>query len=82
MKKTLFTTYVDIQYETLHTIFLSNLNKYAHRKEKVFISGVFFMHVFDSFTKEMGEAITKNTRFRNDCLKHEIEESYLAHKTL
>ena len=28
--------YVDIQYETLHTIFLLNLNKYAHRKEKVF----------------------------------------------
>ena len=40
------------------------------------------MHVFNSFTKEMGEAITKSTKFRNDCLKHEIEESSLAHKTL
>ena len=40
------------------------------------------MHVFNSFTKEMGEAITKSTKFRNDRLKHEIEESSLAHKTL
>ena len=40
------------------------------------------MHVFNSFTKEMEEAITKKKRFRNDCLKHEIEESSLAHKTL
>ena len=59
VKKTLFTTYVDIQYETLHTIFLSNLNKYAHRKEKVFYFWCVFYACFWFFYKRNGRSYYK-----------------------
>ena len=85
MNKKLVATYVDnTQYETSHTKFLWKLNKYAHGKEKAFDFWCLFYayHTFNSFTQEMGQGITKTTRFRNDCLKHKIEESSLAHKRL